>query len=56
MFRHDHIANHYEPMALADFLHDFEEEVSAVCSSKERPSLIATGGDEVKISCPVVTM
>jgi len=56
VFGHDHVAHYDEAMALANLLQHLEKQITATGSAEKRPPLVTTGGDEVEISGPVVTV
>ena len=53
---HDDVAEHDETVALAGLFEDFEEEIAAGCAAQRGPALVATAGNEVQVSCAVVSL
>jgi hypothetical protein len=47
MFRHDHVADHHEPVTPPDFLQNAQEHIAPRPASQKRAAVITTGGDEV---------
>jgi hypothetical protein len=56
MFRHDHVSNDHEAVAPAHLFHDLQEQIAILRHAQQWTSLVATGGDEVKISSAVIPM
>jgi hypothetical protein len=56
MLRHDHITDNYKLMALANLLHNFQEEVARAGCAEKRTPLIAAGSNEVRVSSAVVAV
>jgi hypothetical protein len=47
MFRHDYVTDDHKLMALADLLHNFEEEIARAGCAEKRAALITTCGNKV---------
>ena len=56
VLRHDDVAHNYEAMAAPNLLHDLEEEIASARRGEKRTALVATGGDVVQISGPVIAV
>jgi hypothetical protein len=50
VFRHDHVADHHEPVAPPQPLENLEKQVAALGAAQERPALIATERDVVEVT------
>src|ERR1700690_3243305 len=53
MLGHDHVAQYYERIPLPDLLEDSEKEVGGGRRTQKRLPMIATAGDEMKITATV---
>src|ERR1700674_5635726 len=56
VLRHDDVAHNYEAVAVPNLLHDLKEEIASVRPGEKRTALVATGGDVVQISGPVIAV
>jgi hypothetical protein len=56
MLRHDYVTHDYKLMALADLLHDFEEEIARAGYPEKRTALITTCSNKVGVSSAVVAV
>ena len=56
MLRHDYITDNDKLMALADLLHNLEEEIAGVGCAEEGTALIATCGNKVGVPRAVVAV
>src|ERR1700683_1276071 len=56
MLRHDYVTDDYKLMALADLLHNFEEEIARAGRPEKGPALITTCGSKVGVSSAVVAV
>jgi hypothetical protein len=56
MLRHDHVTDNYKLMAMADLLHNFEEEIARPGCAEKGTALITTCGNKVGVSRAVVAV
>src|SRR5271163_3580970 len=56
MFRHHHISDYHEAVALASLIEHGEEAVAAPCGPQKRKAAIAGARDKVQVAGAVVTM
>jgi hypothetical protein len=52
---HNHIPDHDELVTSSNLLKDFQEAVAATWLAENRLAVIAATGDEVKMSCAVLS-
>jgi hypothetical protein len=52
MLRHDHVTDDYKLVALADMLHNFEEEIARAGCPEKGTALITTCGNECEYPAP----
>jgi hypothetical protein len=54
VLRHDHVPDYDEPVLLTSALQNLQKQVAPMRLGQERPTLIATAGDEVEVSRALV--
>jgi hypothetical protein len=54
VFRHDHVPDYHETVALPDFLQNAQEQIASRAASQQRPAAITARGDEVQMLAAVV--
>src|SRR6266566_4546362 len=56
MFRHNDVTNHYDNIALAHLLQNFEQQVAATSAGEPVLAVIATASDEMEMIVAVVAL
>jgi hypothetical protein len=56
MLGHNHVPDDHKPVTAAHLFEHLQKQVTPLPSSEQRPPMVTTEGDEVKIASAVVSM